>query len=208
MIAVTSATSVIRSSCVRLFPFGPNSRPSKIRRATLVILPYMLPMWEEWEALNIYFLFDWSIMCFTGPCITSLLRFSVAWMKFVLRSDRSSLTLSWRAIHFCNALINDELDMDYSNSMWTALVVKHVNILANQQHLLWFCESQSTKCNHSYDTKRMSRSYSIDNVKSAIFWDIKFPCNLLHTPHLWITDENRVFLQQSPSSHCSLWHHL
>lgn len=208
MIAVTSAISALRSSWVILFPFGPNSRPSKIRRATLVILPYMLPMWEEWEALNIYFLSDLSIMCFTGPCITSLLRFSVARMKFVLRSDRSSLTLPRRAINFRNALINDELDMDYSNSMWTALVVKHVNILANQQHLLWFCESQSTKCNHSYDTKRMSRSYSIDNVKSAIFWDIKFPCNLLHTPHLWITDENRVFLQQSPSSHCSLWHHL
>lgn len=208
MIVVTSAISVLRSSWVRLFPLDPNSRPSKIRCVTLVILPYMLPMWEEWEALNIYFLFDWSIMCFTGPCITSLLRFSVAWMKFVLRSDRSSLTLSRRAIHFCNALINDELDIDYSNSMWTALVVKHVNIIANQQHLLWFCESQSTKCNHSNDTKRMSRSYSTDNVKSAIFWDIKFPCNLLHTPHLWITDENRVFLQQSPSSHCSLWHHL
>lgn len=169
MIAVTSAISVLRSSCVRLFPFGPNRTPSKTLRVTLVILPYILPMWEEWEALNIYFLFDWFIMCFTGPCITSLLRFSVARMKFVLRSDRSSLTLSRRAIHFRNALINDELDMDYSNSMWTAFVVKHVNILANQQHLLWFCESQSTKCNHSYDTKRMSRSYSIDNIKSAIF---------------------------------------
>lgn len=193
MIAVTSATSVLRSSCVRLFPLDPNSRPSKIRRVTLVILPYMLPMWKEWGELNIYFIFDWSIMCFTGPCITSLFRFSVARMKFVLRSDRSSLTLSRRTIHFCNALINDELDMDSPNSMWTTLVVKHVNKIANQQHFLWFCVSQSTKCNHSYDTKRMSRSYSIDYVKSAIFWDIKFLCYLLHTPHLWITDENMFF---------------
>lgn len=173
MIAVTSAISVLRSSCVRLFPFGPNRTPSKTLRVTLVILPYILPMWEEWGELNIYFIFDWSM-----KCITSLLRFSVARMKFVLRSDRSSLTLSRRAINFRNALINDELDMEYSNSMWTALVVKHVNIIANQQHLLWFCVSQSTKCNHSYDTKRMSRSYFIDNVKSAIFWDIKIPCNL------------------------------
>lgn len=164
MIAVTSAISVLRSSWVRLFPFGPNRTPSKTLRATLVILPYMLPIWEEWGALNIYFLFDWSIMCFTGPCITSLFRFSVARMKFVLWSDRRSLTLPRRIMHFRNALINDELDMDSSNSMWTALVVKHVNIIANQQHLIWFCVSQSTKCNHPYDTKRMSQSYSIDDV--------------------------------------------
>lgn len=165
-------------------------------------------MWEEWGELNIYFLFDWSIMCFTGPCITSLLRFSVARMKFVLRSDRSSLTLSRRAIHFRNALINDELDMEYSNSMWTALVVKHVNILANQQHHLWFCVSQSTKCNHSYDTKRTSRSYSKDNVKSAIFWDIKIPCNLFSHHTYESLMKTGFFLRQSPSSHCSLWHHL
>lgn len=158
------------------------------------------------SGVKIHSIIDWSRRFFTGPCITSVLRSFVASMKFVPRSDRSFLTFPRMAKFFRYGWCIMSLTWIPSTSIWLALVVKHVNIIAHRllsaPLVLHVTIDQGLK---------VSIPMALNGGPWVTLDDGKFPSSktlsshvISYTQYTYESLFKSVPSHQSPRGHCSL----
>ena len=169
-IAVTSVISVQNTSCVRCWLTGSDKIALKILLTMPIRRSHDPPKCGACGGIRIHFvptLSKNSHKALFSTLIQSTRRSYIAPTKFVPLSERKILTLPRIAMNRRNAFINADEILEFTASMWTALVTKQVNIiprrfdLAIPPRILRETTCQGLKAFNSYIWERWSRLESV-----------------------------------------------
>ena len=181
-----------RTSWVNCLLWLFSSIESKIRRVTPIMLSHEPPMWEECGTLKFQIVPEcWRKFFIAGSPTCTELRFSSSTVptKFVLQSERYSLTGPLSAWNHLMELMKDEADNSSTSSMWIARHPRHVNMTA--QCLELAAPPRVRRVTTCHGPKRSTPTkvkggleISRSAGRSAIFWVENLARNFRYFTHL------------------------